>query len=41
MPCCIDNLPKNILGFFKIDTNIWYNKNKIYYYDLRRKNEKA
>jgi hypothetical protein len=41
-PCCIDNLPKNIKGECYINTKIWSDKNRLYYFYLPKKNfEKA
>jgi hypothetical protein len=36
-PCCIDNLPKNIKGECYINTKIWSEKNRLYYFYLPKK----
>ena len=41
-PCCIDNLPKNVQGQCYINTRIWSDKNKLYYFVLpKEENELA
>jgi hypothetical protein len=36
-PCCFDNLPKNIKGECYINTKIWSEKNRLYYFYLPEK----